>query len=210
VSISDTGSGIDPKIMPNIFDPFFTTKGPAYTGLGLSVAYGIVNRHNGKIDVYSIPEQGSTFTVCIPLCGSTEIEDDPSQHSNNSTEQLKILVIDDDEAIRDILERMLLQENCIVETAQSGNEGIELFRSGQYDVVFTDLGMPGISGWVVAKAVKELNPITPVIMVTGWGLEIDNEELHKKNVDFVIRKPFRFKDIKELIAKLQNIKSKQN
>jgi DNA-binding response OmpR family regulator len=121
--------------------------------------------------------------------------------ANVPLHEARILVIDDELIIRDILSDILLQFNYIVTTAASGFEGIKLFRSGSFDLVFTDLGMPDTLGWEVALKVKEIDPKTVVVMLTGWDVELNEMELKKKKVDFVIGKPFRINQIYDVASK---------
>jgi CheY-like chemotaxis protein len=121
--------------------------------------------------------------------------------TNVSLYKARILVIDDELIIRDILSDILFQFNHIVTTAASGLEGIELFRLGNFDLVFTDLGMSDILGWEVALKVKEIDPKTVVVMLTGGDIELNEMELKEKKVDFVVGKPFRINQIYDVASK---------
>jgi CheY-like chemotaxis protein len=106
-----------------------------------------------------------------------------------------ILVIENAENVRMLLRDILTWEGYKVTTAADGEQGIEAFKKKAFDLVFTDLGMPGMTGWDVAKAVKDLNPATVVVLVTGWDIQLDSKTLKKKGVDAVVRKPFREDEI---------------
>ena len=199
ISISDTGVGISPKVIGNIFEPFFSTKDIGHSGLGLSVVYGIIKGHNGNIDVNSTPSKGTTFIINIPVSeGIIKVETE-SINSVNPT-NVNILVIDDEEPIRDILKNILVQFGNNVTDASNGKLGVEVFQSGKFDVVITDLGMPEVSGWEVAQQVKTINPKTKVILLTGWSIELDEKGLKEKNIDIVINKPFRIDQITKAIS----------
>ena len=120
----------------------------------------------------------------------------------------RILVIDDEEAVRDILSRMLMTKGHQVETASDGDEGIERFKKQPFDLVFTDLGMPKLSGWEVGKALKELNPKIPVVMITGWGMELSREKMSQNGIDLMISKPFNFDQVTQLIFEAMELKEK--
>jgi CheY-like chemotaxis protein len=95
-----------------------------------------------------------------------------------------------------------------VVVAPNGEEGIERFRSEPFDLVFTDLGMPKLSGWDVGKTIKEMNPKTPIAMITGWGVELDREKLDKSGIDLVISKPFNFNQVIDLVSEAMELKEK--
>lgn len=199
ISISDTGIGISPDIIDSIFEPFFTTKGVGYAGLSLSVAYGIISRHEGEINVESA-EGGTTFTISL----NAHIEDSQSSEGPAALVEpgkANVLIIDDERDIRELLANILSRFNHNVVTASNGMEGVEAFENGNFDVVFTDLGMPNMSGWEVADKISSINPDIMVILVTGWGVELDNNELSERNVDAVISKPFQIKQITDSVSK---------
>ncbi len=201
LSIADTGAGIPDKMIANVFDPFFTTKGPDGMGLGLSITYGIITRHGGNVDVESSLGNGSTFYVRLPLGGKAMINE-TSPGSPSSPRKAKILLVDDDPEVSEVLEMMLDQIGNEVTVVSQGQEAITRFEPGDYDLVITDLGMPDISGWEVAKAVKQKSPGTPVVLITGWGVQLDSEQRSESGVDGVIAKPFSKQVISDEMARL--------
>jgi GAF domain-containing protein len=198
VSVADTGVGMSESVRRRIFEPFFSTKGPSGTGLGLAMVYGIVSRHGGEILVETAEGAGSTFTIRLPLgrplSGAVTR---PSQVGLNS---VRVLVIDDEPFVRDTLGEILRQQHHDVVVADDGVSGLARFREGAFDLVMTDLAMPGMSGWQVAQAVKAARPQVPVVLVTGWGVEVQADELESHGVDRVMTKPFRFEDVQEVVA----------
>jgi two-component system cell cycle sensor histidine kinase/response regulator CckA len=199
LSVSDTGSGIPKDIQTKIFDPFFTTKGPKSSGLGLSVSYGIIERHGGEILLSSEEGRGSTFQVRLPAtAGYREqaVHEDLPQGNEKAT----ILVIDDEVEIRNNLSEILSLEGHRVTVAGDGQEGLQAFKTKQFDMVLTDLGMPGMSGWQLAREIKHLSPATPIAIITGWGSEPDPQQMQEAGVDLYIAKPFRIGDVRKLIA----------
>ncbi|MBA7596929.1 Sensor kinase CckA [subsurface metagenome] len=201
LSVSDTGVGMPDEIKSKIFDPFFTTKGPDGMGLGLSITYGIITRHGGNIDVESSPGEGTTFYVRLPL-GGEEMKNRSSSSSPSPVRKSKILLVDDDPEVSEVLELMLAQIGHEVAVVSQGQEAVALFEQGDYDLVITDLGMPDISGWEVAKAVKRKRSETPVILITGWGIQLDSEEMSRSGVDGVIAKPFSKQVLVDQLARL--------
>jgi signal transduction histidine kinase/CheY-like chemotaxis protein len=198
LSVSDTGIGMSESVRRRIFEPFFSTKGPSGTGLGLAMVYGIVSRHGGEILVSSTEGAGSTFTIRLPAGRVT-----PARRSGESlpgAEAVRVLVIDDEPLVRETLGEILRQQHHDVVVADDGASGLARFREGAFDLVMTDLAMPGMSGWQVAQAVKAARPRVPVVLVTGWGVEVQADQLHTHGVDRVMAKPFRFEDVQEVVA----------
>jgi CheY-like chemotaxis protein len=112
---------------------------------------------------------------------------------------LRVLAIDDQEIIRDLLLNMFMGMGHRIKVCKSGEEGIDALKSEVFDLVLTDLGMPGMSGWEVAQAVKERNPDTPVVLITGWGFNFAEEQVRKAGVDYVLTKPFRLEHLTEVV-----------
>ena len=198
VTVEDNGVGISAEAIDRIFYPFFTTKGKQGTGMGLAVVYGIVTRHKGEIDVVSKPGQGTTCKLSFPA--TREIKSDkPAVAPVVKEINARILVIDDDENIRNIIFDMLEYLGHTIELAAAGEEGVEKFKTREFDLVITDLGMPGISGWEVTRICKSLNPAIPVIMVSGWGNQINDEMVFTSGLDGIMAKPFEMDKINTMI-----------
>jgi PAS domain S-box-containing protein len=209
IEISDTGMGIKEEVRKKIFEPFFTTRPFSNTGLGLSMSYGVIKRMGGEIDVESKVGQGTSFTISLPICFEA-IEEAPSLPSTppliKKRKEARILVIDDEESVRSVLSRILTQVKYQVNVAKDGEEGIRLFNEKEFDIVLTDLGMPGMSGWDVCRAIKKMNPRTPVGIITGWGMEIGEEKMKEVELDFLISKPFDSNQILNTVAKTMESK----
>jgi signal transduction histidine kinase len=208
VSITDNGAGISDEVKEKIFQPYFTTKGVERSGLGLSVAYGIMKRHKGDIEVQSKPGQGSTFTLIIPLECSTKKEC-KKEKKVSQQKPANILVIEDEQAVREVIVEILELENHKVTQADGGNQGIEFFKKGKFDIVITDLGMPNISGWEVAKTIKGIDPEAVVIMVTGWGAQFDEKKLKENKVDHIVAKPIKMNHLMNLVSELMKSKKEK-
>lgn len=198
LTVSDTGVGIPPDVQPLIFDPFFTTKGPRGTGLGLSITYGIVSRHRGQIRVESAEGQGSTFHLTFPV--SLVEAESPGPASLEAVSPLRCLVVDDEQPVLEVLGDVLAAAGHSAVLVPDGAAAIERFKAEPFDIVFADLAMPGVNGWQVARAVKDHAPSVPVLLVTGWGVELSPEELRGKGVDAVLSKPVKIEDILAVVA----------
>jgi signal transduction histidine kinase/DNA-binding response OmpR family regulator len=193
ISVEDNGTGMPEEVKKRVFDPFFTTKGVKGTGLGMSVAFGIISRHKGHIDISSKEGKGTTFTIRLPIGEDARVK--VAAETVGKTRKASILVVDDVKALRDAFSRMLIRAGHEVRVAASGGEAIDIFDKEKFDIVFTDLGMPEMSGWEVAKYVKERNPKVPVILITGWGAQLDDEKAKESGVSRILSKPFTIDDI---------------
>ncbi len=197
-TISDTGTGMSEEIRQRIFDPFFTTKGLSNSGLGLSVCYGIINRHGGEILVETIEDKGSIFTVKLPVSlptlPSIPVEVKPVTSAN-------ILIIDDEDFVRGAIQEILEDVGHHVVAASSGEEGIEKFRQENFDLVITDLGMPGLAGWEVVARIKAIKSNVPVVLLTGWANQADVKLAKESGVDLILAKPITSKDLTTMVSK---------
>ena len=191
-SVTDTGSGMPEEVRRRALEPFFTTKGPKATGLGLSVAYGTVQRYGGTLTVESNEGRGTSVEVSLPTAsGAASVARTPAAARNEPVVPLRLLVIDDELQVRATLAEMLEEQGHSVTQAPGGREGLSYLESNPelVDVVISDLGMPDMNGWDVAKSIQGRWPKLPVGLITGWGeTEITHEE--RSRVNFVITKPF--------------------
>jgi len=203
IAVSDTGVGIPPAVREKIFDPFFTTKGPQGTGLGLSLTYGIVVRHGGFVTVDSEEGRGSTFRLSFPSAATVETPTAASVRPDAvPARTLRCLVVDDEEAVRTVLGDVVESAGHHATMVGGGAEAIERFRAEAFDVVLTDLAMPRVSGWQVARAVKQIAPRVPVVIVTGFGVELTPEERRTHGVDHVLVKPLQIQEILDALAEV--------
>jgi len=201
--VTDTGVGMPEEIRRHLFDPFFTTKGHSGTGLGMSVAYGIVTRHEGTIEVETDLGQGAKFTLGFPAChASLEVKGGDGASVPHLVRPGRILVIDDETSIAQLLEDALTGVGHTVEIAISGKEGVEMATVSEFDLVMTDLGMPDMSGWEVATTIRQERPEVPVILVTGWGTTLDKDEVERCGISAVIHKPFEIQELLDTASKV--------
>jgi CheY-like chemotaxis protein len=187
------------EVRRKIFDPFFSTKGTKGMGLGLSTAYGIVKRHKGRIEVASEMGKGSTFQITLPTTKATQTCAGAPLDSR-ATPRVQILVIDDEQEIAELLEDILVEAGHKVVTALGGRDGLKRFDADRCQAVFTDLGMPDMSGWEVAETIRSKAPDVVIGLVTGWGASIDPEKIEQMGIDFLLNKPFQTRDVLDKLA----------
>src|SRR5690606_21248552 len=205
VEVSDTGVGMSADTRRRALEPFFTTKGDRGTGLGLAMVYGMTQRHRGDVRIDSRPQHGTTVSLLFPVHTGTVVQTPALEQDSPFQQKLKILIIDDDPLLLKSLHDTLAGEGHVVRTASEGETGLRLFqeamqRSKPFSVVITDLGMPHMDGRQVAVALEKLSPSTPVIMLTGWGQRLPVEGTPLRNVERVLSKPPRLRDLREALA----------
>jgi CheY-like chemotaxis protein len=201
LTITDSGVGMSEEVRTRIFEPFFTTKGVRGTGLGLSMVHGIVNRHQGQLQVTSTVGEGTTVTICLPMAGSEVQREQPRLAPPSLTRsRLRVLVIDDEPILAQTLGDLLHGMGHEATVVLNGAEGLRRMATEHFDLILTDLGMPEMSGWEVATAVKVRTPSCPVILVTGWGESLRSEELVGTGVDLVLNKPYTLVTLQQILV----------
>lgn len=204
LTVRDTGAGMPQHVRERIFEPFFTTKGVRGTGLGLSTVYGIVRRHGGDVAVDSEEGQGTSFVMTLPVARANAPR--AEEEGLMGTRPWRILVGDDESNVREVLVELLRLLGHDVSEASGGREMLERFEPGRFDLVCTDLGMPDLSGWEVAEAIRGRDPEVPIVLATGWGTQIPNEEAARRGVTRVLAKPFTVQKVSSLVAELQGLR----
>jgi len=203
IRISDTGLGMKEEIRSRVFQPFFSTKGfETGRGMGLSGAYSIVKDHNGEIYVKDTsPDKGTTIEMSLPI-SLTEEKKTESRETQFHKGIVKILWVDDDPLIRNVAFEILKSLGVEGDLADSGSNALALLEEKQYDLVVTDIGMPDMNGWQLCDIIneKQFGNMT-LAVVSGWGAEIDEKTMEQHGVSFVVEKPFKIKQIHELIIK---------
>ncbi|HVM60707.1 MAG TPA: ATP-binding protein [Verrucomicrobiae bacterium] len=200
--VRDTGTGMTEEVRRRCLEPFFTTKGDRGTGLGLSMVFGIVRRHDGTIDVQSELGRGTTFVIRLPVAAKeAEAKDGPAAKALQ-TGHKRVLIVDDEPMVSKVEARGLEGVGHTVVQAGSGQEGLERFRTEPFDVVVTDRAMPGMSGDQVAAAIKGMSPSTPVIMLTGFGDLMAATGEKPPHVDVVLSKPITLTTLREAVKNL--------
>jgi signal transduction histidine kinase/ActR/RegA family two-component response regulator len=196
VCIGDTGTGMTAEVKQRLFDPFFTTKGKAGTGMGLAVSFGIIRRHEGAIEVDSEPGRGTTFKISLPkvLTASPEAAGSLTQALTTAPgdDKIRVLVVDDETHVREVLIEALEAEGCEVVSAESGEIALAIYDQyeGKFDAVFTDIGMPAMSGWELCTEIRERSKTMPLAIISGWADAISVQSRDAVKADWIVAKPF--------------------
>jgi signal transduction histidine kinase len=209
IEVRDNGIGMDEKTRQHCLEPFFSTKAKrGGTGLGLAMVYGVMRRHDGAIEIESAPNQGTSVRLCFPIreqVSPTAAATSPLLAGQNRS--LRILCIDDESQMQELLKHCLTTLDHQVTTASGGKQGVEMFRAAvlqkqPYQMVITDLGMPDVDGHQVARTIKAESPRTPIVMMTGWGTMMKEDGETAPEVDAVVGKPPRIQELNSLILQL--------
>jgi CheY-like chemotaxis protein len=202
VAVTDTGTGISSEVIERIFEPFFTTKEVGKgTGLGLASAYGIIKNHNGIIRVYSEDGNGTTFNIYLPA-SDDKAAIDLKVNRKLMKGQEKILLVDDEAGTIQVEELMLKELGYKVLAAMSGHEAVQLYKNNMVDLVALDMIMPEMNGKDTYEALKKINPAVKVLLVSGYSLNKQIEELMDRGCNGFIQKPF---DIVQLSQKIREV-----
>jgi CheY-like chemotaxis protein len=207
VEVGDTGVGMNDETRRRCLEPFFTTKGERGTGLGLAMVYGVAQRHHAHIELESAPGKGTVARLSFPIPTRAEESEPIAAAPDPVPARMRILVVDDDPLLIKSLRETLEGDGHQVTTASGGQAGINAFQRAEageerFAVVITDLGMPHVDGRKVATAVKALSLSTPVILLTGWGHRMSAEGDVPVNVDRVLCKPPKLRDLRSALSAL--------
>lgn len=198
ITVADQGPGIPHEIRKKVFYPFFSTKPERGAGMGLATVYSIVVRHGGQIS-FDCPASGGTVFKLSFLQSDKSLETSDISRRSARTKKLSILIVDDDEQIREILKDMLTMDGHSPVAYEDGLSALQAFEHYQFDLVITDLGMPGMSGLELANSIHRSQPALPIAMITGWGTQLDQREIQLSGIKSVLSKPFHLKDIRDLV-----------
>jgi signal transduction histidine kinase/ActR/RegA family two-component response regulator len=207
IEVTDTGVGMDEVTRRRCLEPFYTTKGERGTGLGLSMVYGMIERHSAELEIESAPSRGTTVRLTFLATSAVSAPAFSSGIPRAPQPPLTILLVDDDPLLITSLRDVLEEDGHRVTVADGGQRGIDTFvtahQSGQpFAVVITDLGMPYVEGRQVAASVKAISPATPVVLLTGWGAKFLAQNEIPPHVDRVLCKPPRVADIRAVLAEV--------
>jgi two-component system, cell cycle sensor histidine kinase and response regulator CckA len=200
LEVADTGCGMASAVQEKIFDPFFTTKFTG-RGLGLAAILGIVRGHGGAIKVYIEEGKGTAFKILLPAGSETVV--DATISDNESARNWKgsgtLLVVDDEDAVRNVARMMLERAGFTVLTAPDGREGLEVFqrRAEEIAAVLLDLTMPHMNGEEAFRAMRRIRADVPVILTSGYSEQDASAQFAGKGIAGFVQKPFRFEKLLE-------------
>jgi two-component system cell cycle sensor histidine kinase/response regulator CckA len=210
LTVQDNGIGMDSQTMERIFEPFFTTKEQGEgTGMGLSTIHGIIEDHGGTIDVESAPGQGTTFRILFPRCDSQEKEIAPveSKPLVIPTGNERILFVDDELTLTEIVKKMLERLGYDVVAKSSSVEALEAFQAQpeNFDLIIADQTMPHITGVALAHEVSRIRPDLPFILCTGM---MDSQKLDKKaaGIREILTKPVTISKLAQVVRHILDTK----
>ncbi|HEX9403901.1 MAG TPA: ATP-binding protein [Steroidobacteraceae bacterium] len=207
IDVSDTGVGMDEDTRRRCLEPFFTTKGERGTGLGLAMVYGMIQRHSAELDIESTVGAGTTVRLSFPSYTSSNVTTTRVIKLPALGRRLRILLVDDDPMLIKSVQDTLQEDGHLITATHGGQGGIDAFAAAQkrgesHDIVVTDLGMPYVDGRKVAASIKTLSPMTPVILLTGWGQRLVAANDIPPHVDKVLSKPPRLSELRAALSEL--------
>ena len=200
--VSDTGHGMDRETLARIYEPFFSTKGPGEgTGMGLSVVHGIVKSHGGAITVYSEPGQGTSFQLYFPIIDESSRIESVKKESPLPRGDERILLVDDEADLANIGRQMLERLGYLVTSSTSSREALELFRAHpeDFDLVVTDQTMPDMTGMDLARKLVSVRPDIPIIICTGFSLQVSDEIAKEAGLKRFLIKPLSMADTARVV-----------
>jgi CheY-like chemotaxis protein len=210
ISIQDDGPGVPAEIQRRIFDPFFTTKEAGQgTGLGLTICYGIIEEHGGRIWAENVPAGGAIFRIELPIGTPEEPEPAPTGNGGQAatTDRIggqRVLVVDDEESIRALLHDILVLDRHEVSLASSGLEAQDLVEQASFDIIITDMKMPGMDGASFYRSVRAKDPALArrMIFITGDTVSPDTRAFLQRVSNPVLSKPFKIGPLRDAIESI--------
>ncbi len=209
VEVHDTGIGMTEYVRRRCLEPFFSTSPDRHTGMGLSMVHGIVQRQNGTLDVISEPDKGTTLIIGLRLLvvDDTDRTEDVTPEAESTGGPLHILFVDDEEASRRVVARCTKTDKHTVDIAASGQECLEKFVAGEFDLIIVDRSMPSMSGDEVAIAIREQDSDVPIIMLTGFGEIMREKHELPSGVNLVVSKPVTRENLRQAIAQVTSTRA---
>ena len=205
IEVRDFGTGMTEEVRRCCIEPFFTTKGEHGTGLGLSMCHGIIQRHNGSLEIESEIGKGTAIRISLPLPAKPRAHDSAAAVPSNApvvSANRRALVVDDEATARTLLKILLTKQGYQVELAADGVEALEKVRKHPFDVIITDRAMPRMNGDQFALESKKIAPDTPIFMLTGFGGITVTDQNRPPGVDVVAGKPATSQEIREILDRL--------
>jgi PAS domain S-box-containing protein len=209
LTVSDTGHGMDKAVLEHIFEPFYTTKEPGVgTGLGLAMVFGIVKSHRGHIFCYSEPGSGTTFKIYLPAIMKEIEQDTDTTREMPAFGNETVLLVDDEDSIREVAEQFLTQAGYKVLTATNGREALEVYRSKQDSIalILLDLIMPGLGGKQCLEELLEMNPTVKVIIASGYSVNGHTKDAIECGAKGFVSKPYGMRDLLTIVRRVLDAK----
>ena len=200
LTISDTGMGMDDAVRQRIFEPFFTTRPLGEgTGLGLAVVYGVVTQAGGTVRAESVNGVGTSICIVLP-CSMNDVSEPPHESAPSGTVVERILLVDDDAAVRVTTRRLLERLDFAVVEAENGIEALEVFRARRADiaVVLSDVRMPGMDGFRLAREVRALDPAFPILFISGFDAQMHKDRRGLEDIA-MLAKPFALDKLLQML-----------
>jgi signal transduction histidine kinase len=200
ITVIDDGVGMNDETRTRCMEPFFTTKGDQAAGLGLGSVYGVIQRHDGELDIQSEAGRGTSVSISLPVERGMKppVATLPPAQCPRA---LQILVVEDEPLVREVLSVYLTEDHHQIVMAANGREGLDLFTTREFDLVLTDRAMPEMNGDELAAEIRRLKPSQRIILLTGFGDLMSGSGDHPKDIDLVVSKPFTLSTLREAIAK---------
>jgi CheY-like chemotaxis protein/anti-sigma regulatory factor (Ser/Thr protein kinase) len=202
LEVTDSGHGMTEDILNKCLDPFFSTKGDSGSGLGLAIVNGIMEFHQGSIEIHSQKAQGTKCLLFFPKDQCKDKEHQVSQVVTQMQTSFRVLIVEDESQQRQLLRDFFEASGFVVGVAKNGREGLQLFDASQYDLVITDRAMPDINGDVFAQEVKKRSPDTPVIMLTGFGDLMEASSERPEGIALLLSKPVSLQRLRQAVQEI--------
>ncbi len=201
ITVSDDGAGMTDDVRARCLEPFYTTKGEHGSGLGLGSVYGIVQRHEGELDIKTEAGRGTSVSLSIPIERGMHTPSAPKAPAQ-PPKPLRLLVVEDEPLVREVLTIYLAEDEHQVTLANNGREALEIYRPDAFDLVLTDRAMPELNGDQLAVELRKINPQQRVVLLTGYGDLMNDAGELPAGVDLIVGKPFTLNSLREAIAQV--------
>ncbi|UCF57499.1 MAG: PAS domain S-box protein [Deltaproteobacteria bacterium] len=200
IYIQDSGVGIPDPIKDRILDPFFSTKGKDGVGLGLSLTYAIVKRHKGEMEVTSQKDQGTTFTIRLPI--ASKDRKSKGRAVKKRIKNAHILIIEDEDILSELLSQVFVSRGYRVLTASSGLEGLQKLKKKEFDMILADYAAPGTGGEALVQKIRKIERELPIALMTRPLAEEEFKPIKKSAVDLIITKPL---DMDKVVGQVEDL-----